>query len=383
MFSIILTTIIICALVQIAINYPKKIIKLLGNILSKPLPLIKKYSPRIGMYYELLIHRMVNINEPNNTYNFSHSGVYSLDKNYDAKKEYRERLCRHSKPFGVLDDNLTNPQHLPKLDENNEDNCQDDENSLNENMPFEKYLKNYENKYDTKVIFINHEEKSMYGLFNTNEQLGQKDAKNFINIMRDIPEDKHISLFLITNGGSLTSAEIIINSLLSHKGQIDVYIPYNCMSAGTLIALACDNIYMDKNAHCGPIDPQIYGISVTSIIRYYNYYSNRNDNNGFNSIVSDIIKIAYSQANASINRVKEVVTNINEQKNKIENVNKVFEELLSGKYNHDKPLFCDYMKKLLPYVNIGLPDNVSKLHDKFTKKDDCKSNGINGLHNIF
>jgi ClpP class serine protease len=39
------------------------------------------------------------------------------------------------------------------------------------------------------------------------------------------------------------------------------------MSGGTLIALAADEIVMDRNAVLGPVDPQIGGVPAASILQ--------------------------------------------------------------------------------------------------------------------
>jgi len=52
-----------------------------------------------------------------------------------------------------------------------------------------------------------------------------------------------------------------------HPAKTTVIIPHYAMSGGTLIALAADQIIMDKHAVIGPLDPQINGLPAASILQ--------------------------------------------------------------------------------------------------------------------
>ena len=54
-----------------------------------------------------------------------------------------------------------------------------------------------------------------------------------------------------TYGGTLTDAKDIVNYLLKFEKPIWVYINSNAMSAGALISIACDSIYMSPGASIG------------------------------------------------------------------------------------------------------------------------------------
>jgi hypothetical protein len=232
----------------------------------------------------------------------------------------------------------------------------------NQPLSFDEKLDRYEQEHQTKVIFINHKEiKGMFG--SSYESLGESDAQTFIDIMRTISPHTHITLVLKTNGGELASAEVIVHALLNHPGKISVYIPYSCMSAGTLIALTADEIYMDPNAYCGPIDPQKWGISVTSVINFCRKFSNSN------SLIGDLAKLALGQAEAAMSRIQNVVEHNTSWDD--DTLMKIEEELISGKYNHDKPLFVEDMRQIIPEINSGLPEDLMDLYQSFLKKPSC------------
>lgn len=87
------------------------------------------------------------------------------------------------------------------------------------------------------------------------------------DIIRDTIEDyksksktKHDSVFVIieTNGGSIETAERIADLLRYHwKGEVSFIIPNYAMSAGTILVMSGDHIYMDYYSILGPIDPQV------------------------------------------------------------------------------------------------------------------------------
>ena len=68
-----------------------------------------------------------------------------------------------------------------------------------------------------------------------------------------------ISLLLITNGGDTLTAWSLVNLIRSYCKYLEVIIPANCFSSGTLISLGANNLLMTKQATLGPIDPSTNG----------------------------------------------------------------------------------------------------------------------------
>lgn len=66
-----------------------------------------------------------------------------------------------------------------------------------------------------------------------------------------------VDLILETPGGSGETAEDIVKMLRGKYQSVGVIVPGMAKSAGTLIAMAADEILMDKNSALGPIDAQI------------------------------------------------------------------------------------------------------------------------------
>lgn len=71
--------------------------------------------------------------------------------------------------------------------------------------------------------------------------------------------DKKDKLVVIveTPGGYIEVAKRIVNTFRHHYNVVDFIVPNHAMSAGTVLVMSGDAIYMDYFSVLGPIDPQI------------------------------------------------------------------------------------------------------------------------------
>lgn len=82
------------------------------------------------------------------------------------------------------------------------------------------------------------------------------------DMFKQIIEDKrktrrHALVWLETDGGFVESTERTANILRHHYRTVDFVVTTYAMSAGTILVMSGDSIYMDYSATLGPIDPQI------------------------------------------------------------------------------------------------------------------------------
>lgn len=312
-----LTILFLSTIIQLLISHTDKCLLLLLKL--SRISFFKKYIPRLNIFLEFYVP------QPIDTPRFNSETVFSSCNPSDLSDTIQKMNKKEDGPktFAVI-------------------------------------LKKYEEENNTKVIMIDHKKTDgMYGLsfLGSQETLTMEDSKKFVDIMRNIDENTNLTLILNTPGGLLSAAEVIVHSLLSHKGKITTYIPYYSMSAGTLISLVSDEIVMDKNAYCGPIDPQLWVLSSNDIIKY-----GRESSNDSNGIIKEITRLLCKKAELSINRIDNVLKEI-KTKNDGYDIDKISEELLHGKYNHDQPLFAKNMNDILPNVVIGIPSDVMKLYN--------------------
>lgn len=68
---------------------------------------------------------------------------------------------------------------------------------------------------------------------------------------------RNVALVLNTNGGYIETAERIADTLRKNYRRVDFVVPDHAMSAGTVLAMAGDEIWMTYYSILGPIDPQV------------------------------------------------------------------------------------------------------------------------------
>ena len=66
-----------------------------------------------------------------------------------------------------------------------------------------------------------------------------------------------LTVLLTTNGGSAEVAERIVFVFRRHYQEVNFYIPDHAYSAGTILSMSGDEIFMDYHSVLGPIDPQV------------------------------------------------------------------------------------------------------------------------------
>ena len=75
------------------------------------------------------------------------------------------------------------------------------------------------------------------------------------DLKRDSKE-KHLIIVLETNGGFMETVERLVAVMRMHYKRVSFVIPNYAYSAGTVLALSGDKIFMNYYAVLGPIDPQ-------------------------------------------------------------------------------------------------------------------------------
>src|SRR4029078_5108913 len=209
---------------------------------------------------------------------------------------------------------------------------------------------------NTKIIIIQHNNTKGYvSLLDNQKQLSRDDALTFIKSLKSVTKDKTLEIILHTPGGDISAAEIIVNAMLKHQGKIIVYIPYYAMSAGTIIALAADEIIIGENAFMGRGDPQFaWGYSCRNIINYTNELTD------YPSWVNDLAKLVRQDAQQELVWVENLVNKIDKVKNRTISSDG-YDLLFSGTNSHQQPLFIDCLSTVIPFIKEGVPDELRNL----------------------
>ena len=129
-------------------------------------------------------------------------------------------------------------------------------------------IRNLEKIRGSRVITLIHRQESVgfLGMFARN-YINIEDSEELLRAIRLTSPDMPIDLIVHTPGGLLLAASQIAAALNKHPSRVTVFVPHYAMSGGTLIALAADEIVMDRHAVLGPVDPQIGQYPAVSILK--------------------------------------------------------------------------------------------------------------------
>jgi hypothetical protein len=123
-----------------------------------------------------------------------------------------------------------------------------------------KLIKKIEKKNNSKIIYIRDLEtniKTRILMIFLNKFIISINDNERLRYILEQNYDKKLMLIIRSYGGYVSSSDSMLTLLDSHKPKKQAYIPNYAMSAATLLALACDDIFMNNYAALGPTDPQI------------------------------------------------------------------------------------------------------------------------------
>ncbi|MFA5349538.1 MAG: S49 family peptidase [Candidatus Paceibacterota bacterium] len=100
--------------------------------------------------------------------------------------------------------------------------------------------------------------------------INDNDKNGFMSALKGMDRSKGLDLILHTPGGETAATESLVDYLRSLFGtDIRAFVPQLAMSAGTMVACACKEIFMGKHSSLGPIDPQFNGIPCHGVIEEF------------------------------------------------------------------------------------------------------------------
>jgi len=208
------------------------------------------------------------------------------------------------------------------------------------------------------VITLCHRQESI-GLFGIPfyRYIDIDDSEKVLRAIRATPKDRPIDLIIHTPGGLVIAATQIAKAIKDHPAKTTVIVPHYAMSGGTLIALAADEIIMDRNAVLGPIDPQLGRYPAPSILKAVKQKSPDE--------IDDETLIMADMAEKAINQVREFVVWLLEDKMSREKAEEVARILTEGRWTHDYPITYEKAKELGLPVSDNVPSEVYALMELY------------------
>ena len=194
--------------------------------------------------------------------------------------------------------------------------------------------------------------------------LNDADKNGFMSVIHYLDRRKGLDLILHTPGGGTAATESLVNYLRAMFGSnIRAFVPQLAMSAGTMIACACKEIFMADYSSLGPIDPQIGSVSAHGVVEEFK--------RAHCEIKKDPSKIPVWQP--ILNKYSPTLIGVCEKA--IEWTNEIVTEWLqTGMFEDLNP---DARKKKSEAIVDNLANSAfSKSHDRHLSYSDCRDIGI-------
>jgi ClpP class serine protease len=220
-------------------------------------------------------------------------------------------------------------------------------------------IQRFERKRSSRVITLIHRQETMSFLgIPFSRYLDVDDSEQILRAVRLTPKDMPLDLILHTPGGLVLAAEQIAQALVRHRAKVTVFVPHYAMSGGTLLALAADEIVMDRNAVLGPVDPQVGEYPAVSILKVL-------ERKDINEIDDETVILA-DMAGKAMEQVRDTVREILEG-NAVPEAEAVrlSETLASGRWTHDYPISLEEIQKLGLPAHDDMPSEVYALMDLY------------------
>ncbi len=203
------------------------------------------------------------------------------------------------------------------------------------------------------ITMIHREETRSFFSVPVSRMIDLEDAQQIIPAIRETPADIPIDLILHTPGGMLLAAMQIARAVNAHPSRVTVHVPVYAMSGGTLIALAADEIVMDSFSVLGPIDPQIAGIPVASVVEV----------KGEKPIaeINDLTLIFANMGEKALKQVKSGALELIGDSVPADQAKLLVDKLAGGQWTHDYALTAKEAKELGLNVRIGVSPSILDL----------------------
>jgi ClpP class serine protease len=151
------------------------------------------------------------------------------------------------------------------------------------------------------------------------------------------------------------AASQIARALADHDGRIVAVVPHYAMSGGTLIALAADEIIIDRHAALGPVDPQLGQYAARSLVEVAALPGRHSDQT---LLLADVGRKALRQVEA-------IVVALLEKHMEPGRARDVARLLATGVWTHDHPLMAPDLEQLGLPVKVGVPPEERLLMDLY------------------
>jgi ClpP class serine protease len=212
----------------------------------------------------------------------------------------------------------------------------------------------FEKKRRSRVIVLIHRQETMSVLgFPIMRYIDINDSEEVIRAIHMTGPDTPLDIVLHTPGGLVLAAFQIAHAVRLHSAKVTVFVPHYAMSGGTLIALAADEIVMEKHAVLGPVDPQIGDYPAASLVRLAEKKPIA-DIDDKSWLLADVGRMAIEQ-------IRSAVRSLLEGKYAPEKAEELSLTLTEGRWTHDYPITYEEATRLGLHVAANMPPELYQL----------------------
>jgi ClpP class serine protease len=213
-------------------------------------------------------------------------------------------------------------------------------------------IRQIERDRGTKVVTLIHRQPG--GILGALSQryLNLDDSEQVMKAIRQAG-NRPIDLILHTPGGLVIAADQVSRALQAHPYKVTVIVPQYAMSGGTFVALAADEILMDRHAMLGPIDPQLNGLPAAGFKRLLALKSR--------DAIADEMIIYADLAEKAAKQLFDAAFGLLRTRMDALQAEEVARTLSEGRWTHDHPLYIEELRELGLPVSDKVPDAFREL----------------------
>lgn len=229
------------------------------------------------------------------------------------------------------------------------------------NQVRDKYIKKLYDYTDRNVVLY-YSGWLTYPEYDNNLLINDLDTIGFMNAFHKLDKAKGLDLILHTPGGNISVTESLVSYFKKIFGRnIRAFVPQLAMSASTMIACSCKEIWMGKQSNLGPFDPQYDNFPAFGILEEFE--------NAAKEISVDPSKIPVWQTILS----KYNPTVIGECQKAIKLSKEIVENWLKSNMLKDDPKMDEKISSIFDkFIN---PENTYT-HDRHIDSEECNDAGL-------
>lgn len=211
-----------------------------------------------------------------------------------------------------------------------------------------------EQERGSRVITLIHR-KEPWSKGDEESEIVLEESEFILQQVRETPPDKPIDFIIHTEGGLTFAADMMAMALKHHPAKVTVMVPFYAMSSGTYIALAADEIMMERYSILAPVEPQIDQMPANSIMAILN-------RKPVETIADRTILLAES-ARMETENAREFVKWLVQDKMNEEQASQVANFLVGGFMASTTPITLDVARAIGLNVTEGVPEKVHQLFE--------------------